>query len=62
MWMLVEGVVQFMMVIMVLKTAGSSFSRFMLKTAVPAWGRLQLYAYLVVSCVLLSTCSQSGWT
>ena len=34
-WMMVEGVVQYMMVI---KVTGNNFRNFMVKTAIPAWG------------------------
>jgi hypothetical protein len=36
MWMLMEGVLQYLLFVRVL---GNDFSRYMLKTGIPAWGK-----------------------
>jgi hypothetical protein len=44
MWMLMEGVLQYLLFVKVLR--GAHFSRYLLKTAIPAWGKiLQLFFF-----------------
>ena len=49
-WMLVEGVLQFLLLVKVKKRA---MSRYMIKTALPAWGMCLPYGVMVVVVVMV---------
>jgi hypothetical protein len=41
MWMLVDGVLKYLLIVKVFR--GEHFSRFVIKTAIPAWGEALLF-------------------